>query len=488
MNILRYFWIALAASAAASALGGAASAAPGGFVPSLELGPCARADLPAEARCGVFRVAEDPRRKPARVLDLKVIVLPARSKHPLEPVFALPGGPGAIETEHAPQLANSWLDEEHAVVMMDPRGTDPKTGLDCPAEGGRFAREAPPIYSEGDAFWRACRDRLAKRADLTRYTTPLDVEDLDALRRALGYDKIDIYGASYGTRVATAYIHAHGDHVRAALLTGVLTMSNRVPLFHAEAQQRAFDQLVAECAADAACRSAFPSVREDLTQVLDRLRREPATVGFTDEETHQPVTLKLTADSAADTIRLMLYTNESRRQIPLILHLANTGDLQPLARDVREYETGIRSEVRLGQQLSVSCAEDVWRIRPDEIAGAVGGSFMGEDRVRGEMAACALWPTARLPNSYYAPFQSSVPTVLVSGKYDPVTPPQWGEEARKTFPISIHLVARDGHANVNPCVAGIALRVFRTGSVAGIDTACMAKEKLPPFALAEDRK
>lgn len=457
------------------------------FVPSLKLNACARTDLPADAQCGIFRVAEDPRREPVRVLDLKVIILPARSKHPLEPVFALPGGPGATETEHASQIANGWLDKDHAVVMMDPRGSDPSTGLDCPADGPRFAHEALPIYSEGQAFWRACRNRLAKRADLTRYTTPLEVGDLEALRRVLGYKMIDIYGASYGTRVATAYIHAHGEHVRAALLTGLLVMSNRTPLFHAKAAQRAFDKLVAECAREAQCGSAFPTVRQDLAALLKQLRHKSADVRFTDAETHKGVTLKLTADSAADTIRLMMYTNESRRQIPLMLHEAITGNLEPLARNVWTYEPGIRSEIRTGQQLSVLCSEDVWRIHPDEIAGAVAGTFIGAERVRDEMAACAVWPTAHLPKSYYAPFRSNVPTVLVSGEYDPVTPPTWAQEARKTFPASVNLVTQDGHADVNPCVAQIALRVFRTASVAGVDTSCMAKEQLPAFAIAEDR-
>lgn len=462
----------------------AASPTSSSTLPSLELEACARADLPDGARCGVMRVAEDPRRQPVREIELRVIVLPARTRQPLEPVLYLPGGPGQSAADMAARFVTSWITEEHPLLLMDPRGTDPHTGLDCPAEGGRFDHEIVPIFTEGEDFWRTCRDNLKKRADLTRYTTPLIVEDYDALRRLLGYEKIDLFGGSFGTRFAMAYIHVHGDHVRAALLTGVSAFSNRSPLYHAEAAQRAFDHLVAECEAEPACRAAFPVVRQDLTQVLERLRSQPTVVPFTDEKTQRRMEVLLTASAAAEAIREMMYDSATARRLPIMLRTAiTTGDLTEFARLAWMNERDFRSELRVGLLASVTCPEDVARIRREEVPSAVAGSFIGDSRVRGQIGACAVWPKGYLPKNYFAPFRSSVATVFVSGEFDPVTPPKWADEARKSFPNSLHLVTRGAHARVSHCIAGIAAQVFRTGSMEGVETQCVADETVTPFVL-----
>jgi pimeloyl-ACP methyl ester carboxylesterase len=469
----------LAASAACCGLAAASPA----VLPSLDIGPCHRRDLPEGSRCGVFKVAEDPARRPVRVLELKVIVLPATSKQPLEPVFSLPGGPGGSSTGDAPYIGDGFPRDEHPIVLVDPRGSDPVTGLECPTAGDDPQLDVTPIFTKDMGFWKRCRDALAKTHDLTRYTSPIEVEDLDALRRALGYDKIDLFGGSYGTRFGMSYIHAHGDHVRAALFTGLAPLANRTPLYHAAAAQRAFDHIARDCAEDPACHAAFPSMKQDLADVMARLRREPARVTINDRITGKPVEVTLTADGFAESLRVMMYSLQGGRRVPLLLQRAKAGDLTPFAKVGAAANGGLRRDLRLGLQLSVACPEDTSRIRPSEVAAATAGSFIGDLRVRSQMAACALWPKGRLPAAYFAPFKSNVPTVLVSGEVDPVTPPWLGEEAKKSLPNSLHLVTRDAHAEVNDCVAGIAAKVFRTGSVQGIDTSCVAAEKLPPFEL-----
>jgi pimeloyl-ACP methyl ester carboxylesterase len=466
-----------------SAAPAAEAAAFGPPLPSLHLAPCHIAGVAQEARCGVFRVAEDARQSRGRVLALKVVILQARAKHPLEPIFDLPGGPGGNATEDASGMGNWWLTDEHPVVMMNPRGSDPETGLGCPSAGENLDQEMAPLFSEGDAYWRACRDALAKRADLTRYTTPLYIADLEALRRALGYNKIDLYGGSYGTRTAISYIHAHGEHVRAALLTGLAPIAERGPLFFARDAEAAFDRTVADCAADSACHAAFPSVHQDLDTILDRLRLAPAQVIVNHPVTGAPVAVHLTAPAFADSIRVMLYSTRASRRLPLLLHRAAAGDLVPFAQAAVQSGYGFRSGLKLGLTLSATCSEDVPRIRPYEIGPATAGSFIGDTRVRGQIAACALWPRTTLPQSYFAAFRSPVPVLLVSGERDPVTPPIWGEAARKSFPNSVHIIVPWGHASVDDCVAGLAAQVFRMASVMNLDMRCLASNQLPPFEL-----
>ena len=482
MKLLSAAIAALSVAAASCALADEVPQ-PSGALPRLELGPCENKNLPEGSRCGVFKIAEDPARSPVRVLALKVVVEPAKSKEPLEPIFFLPGGPGGRATDAAEGLGKWWPRDEHPVVLLDPRGSDPETGLECPSPGDDPARLVSPMFGPDVSFWRACRDALSQRFDLTRYTSPLEVEDLDALRRALGYDKIDLFGGSYGTRYAIAYIHAHGDHVKAALLTGLSPISNRSPLYHAEAAQRAFDKLVQACDAEAACHAAFPTVRQDLADILADLRRSPARVTIHDKVSGKPAEVTLTAEGFADALRVMMYSVETGRRVPLLLQRAKAGDLKPFAQLAVDNNRDFLGGLRMGLMLSVACPEDTARIRPEEVGAATAGSFIGDTRVRGQIAACAIWPQGKYPASYFAPFRSDVPTVLVSGELDPVTPPRWGEEARKTLPNSLHLVTQNAHASVDDCVAGIAAKVFRTGSVQGVDTSCMANDPLPPFAL-----
>ncbi|HEX8191693.1 MAG TPA: alpha/beta fold hydrolase [Allosphingosinicella sp.] len=450
------------------------------------LAPDFQSVLPGDgeaARCGTFSVPEN-RGRPGRMLPLKVIVIPSRSAAPAEPIFFLAGGPGQAATELAPGFAASPHRAERDIVLMDVRGTGEGTRLDC-AEGGSDAdiqSWLEPLFHAGTAY-AACRDALAARADLTQYTTPKAMEDLDELRQALGYERIVIEGGSYGTRAAMTYIRMFGDRVRAATLLSLVPIENRAPLFHAAAAQRAFERVADQCAADAACRSAFPDVRGDLAAILARLRAAPARVTLPHPVTDAPTEVSITASAFGDALRVFLYSGEASREVPLLLSQARAGDFAPFARAALQSSRGLATAVRMGLLLSFTCSEDVHRIRGDEIARATAGSFIGDGRVRGQIAACSVWPRGEVPADYYRPFRSNVPVLLVSGDLDPVTPPSWGEVARRTFPSSVHLVMPGGHTPGSPCIDRIARQLYRTGTVRGLDTSCAAAERLPPFAL-----
>lgn len=450
------------------------------------LAPDFQSTLPGEgeaARCGTFSVPEN-RDRPGRMLPLKVIVLPARSATPREPVFFLAGGPGQAATELAPGFAGAFHRDNHDVVLMDVRGTGEGHRLDC-ALGGtdeNVQSYLEPLFHEG-AGYAACRDALAPAADLTQYTTPRAMADLDELREALGHERIILEGGSYGTRAAIAYINAYGSRVKAAMLSSLAPLENRAPLYHASAAQRAFDLVADQCAAEAPCRAAFPDVRGDLAAILARLRTAPGRASVPHPVTGARTDVSITASAFGDALRVFLYSGESSRQVPLLLSQARAGDLGPFARAALQSSRGLANGVRMGLLLSFTCSEDVHRIRPEEIARATAGSFIGDHRVRGQIAACSVWPRGEVPADYYRPFRSDVPVLLVSGNLDPVTPPHWGEAARATFPNSVHIVMPGGHVPGSPCVDSLARRLYLTGTVRGLDMSCVAAERLPPFAL-----
>jgi pimeloyl-ACP methyl ester carboxylesterase len=437
-----------------------------------------------EVKCGTFLVPENRGVRGGRMLPLRVVIVPSRSRQPREPVFFLSGGPGQAATEQAPGYASWWQPEHHDVVLMDIRGTGEGHALDCGLGG---SDENPQAYLEGlladGVGYAACRDELVRRADLAQYTTMVAMRDMDELRRALGYDKINLEGGSYGTRAAITYIRMFGEHVHAALLTSLMPLENRGPLYHAAAAQRAFDLLAEQCRSEAPCRAAYPDMAGDLRTVLARLRARPAPVRVPHHATGAPIEVRLTAPRFADALRVMLYSVEGGRSVPLLLKRARAGDLTPFAQAALQSSRGFVQGIRTGLMLSFTCAEDVSRIRPEEVAIETGGSFIGDQRVRSQMAACSVWPKGHVPDDYFRPLRSEVPVLLVSGNLDPVTPPSWGEIALRSFPNGLHVVLPDAHTPTNDCVVSLAQRLFLAGTAKGLDTRCVAALRNPPFVL-----
>ena len=449
----------------------------------LQLSACQVGESRVAARCGLLTVPEDRSKRAGRRLSLKVIVLPSLTPNPAEPVFLLPGGPGQAATDAAGNPGWDFARQGHDLVMMDFRGTGDGPRLDCRFEGGSAQTDLAPVFELPRSFWRDCATRLSRTADLRFYTTPAALQDMDDLRQRLGADRIDIVGASYGTREAMAYVHAYPGRVRAALLTGVLPMGNRTPLYVASSVQRALDLTVAECARQSPCHAAFPDPIGDLRAVLDTLRVKPAKV--TVHDAASGATTLLTFDSAAfvEGVKSQLYDMDTARRLPLLLRKARGGDYGPFAESALDSGRGARRSLRFGLLLSVTCPEDVSRIRPDEIVSATAGSFMGDQRVRGQIRACGAWPKAHLPRSYYTPFSSEVPVLLVSGVHDPMTPPQWGEAALKSFPHGVHLITLGAHADIDACVEHLATALFQSGAIESRDVRCPGDADIPPFSL-----
>lgn len=467
---------------AAASLASAAAAA----TPTLVMSPCRLAGSSEDVRCGVYQAPADRNRPDGRTVPVKVIVIPARHPNPgLGPVFTLPGGPGQTQTEVDSGMETSWQRNDHDLVLVDHRGTSPGGALDCvrPGSDADLNGYLKPFFNADMA--RTCRAALERRFDLADYSTAEAVEDIDEIRAALGYDRINIDTASFGSYLALMYIRAHGEHVRAAVLASLVTLDEKVPLHFAQSTQAALAGVLADCMAEAPCAAAYPDVQRDFDEVLAQLRRGPVQVPVKAPD-GSAAEVGLTAYAFADSVRAMLYSSERARQLPYLITRARAGDFTPFAQSALDANRGLYS-ARIGLHLAITCNEFVRRIRPGEVEPMTAGTFFGDTRVRGQMAACAEWPRTRIPADFFKPYRSDVPVVFVSFDRDPVTPQMWALAAHRDFPNSINIMTKGGHSESNACTDRISEQLFRTGSEKDLDLACLKDVKLAPFRLPGDK-
>ena len=221
------------------------------------------------ARCGSLTVFEDRATGAGRTIDLTIVVIPAVSgSHEPDPLFFLAGGPGQAATDVADTVLARLAEVRRSrdIVFVDQRGTGGSGRMSCALFERGPDEEASSESLQFDAFplddLRDCLAEVESVADPRHYTTPVAMDDLDDVRAALGYETINLYGGSYGTRAGLIYMRRHPERVRTAVLDGLAPVSMRLPSSMDADAQRALDRLFADCAADPGCREAFPDLPE----------------------------------------------------------------------------------------------------------------------------------------------------------------------------------------------------------------------------------
>jgi pimeloyl-ACP methyl ester carboxylesterase len=455
--------------------------------PGHELPRCHIEGVSAEARCGTLTVFEDREANAGRTIDLRVVVIPAVRPDPEpDPVFFLAGGPGQAASEVIPAVLPTFqrVQQGRDLVFVDQRGTGASHPLDCeedvdPSLVTQFTVE--PDLEEVTT----CRDTLSADADLTRYTTPLAMDDLDDVREWLGYERINLYGASYGTRAGLVYARRHPDRVRTLILDGNAPPEMRLFLHFAEDAQAAMDALVADCAADTeGCGAAFPDLATELASLWARPAEgaegaEPVAVDH--PRTGAPEVLPIEGRALAAAMRGVLYQPQLASLLPRAVHEAAQDRWEPLIALTTSMSSGTSGSMSMGMMLSVACAEDWPRITAEDRAAAAEGTFVGDTLVETLEAWCGIWPRATLAEGYSDPVVFGGPTLLLSGTLDPVTPPRWGERVGATLSDHVHIVAPGAGHNVAPlgCVPRMMDSFIEAGTTDGVDPAC-AKDIVRP--------
>jgi pimeloyl-ACP methyl ester carboxylesterase len=419
------------------------------------------------------------------MLDLEYVVFPARQRETRAPLFFLLGGPGESATAIAPFIPKSpFFDllDTRALILLDQRGTAGSHRLQCPPPTDP-ARHFGKLFDPDDVT--TCRRELEQKADLRLYTTSIAVEDLDALRSALGYERIVLWGGSYGTRVAMEYLRRHGDHVERAILDAVAGLDSYMPLYFAFDAQRAFDRVVDDCGAEPACANAFPDLDDAFRTVLDRLREAPVQVTIRTGADNRRTEVPYSIGDFGYTIRGMLYDTRLTARLPAMLDLAaRSGDLAGFANEYYRRSDTLGDHLANGMYLSVVCAEDVPFITDDAALRWTAGTFLGSYLIADYRRACSLWVRGEIPPDYHHTVQSDVPVLLLSGGRDPSTPPRWADRAVAGLANGRHVVFPAGGHGVGNTPCGMAIiRDFLSGAEPPvIDASCAASdEERRPF-------
>ncbi len=454
------------------------------------LTPCKAAEGPGDAYCGTLAVWENRQSKSGRKIDLKIVLLPAlKQKYAPDPVFFLAGGPGQGAAELAGLIHDPFhlIQTDRDIVFVDQRGTGKSNPLACKSVEADEADEAVEDKDLGAlmvARLHACLDSYKAKADVTQYTTPIAMDDLDDVRQFLGYPKINLYGGSYGTRAALVYARSHADHTRAVIIDGVAPTDMRLPLYMARDSQASLDLLLRDCENNAACNQRFPKIRDRLQTLLARLSAHPEHVRYVHPRTGLEKSLDARRLTVAGSIFSSLYSTTTAALVPLLIEQAEKGNYTGLLALASPGESPA-SDLAQGMHFSVVCSEDAPRIEPGSVQREAVGTFLGSELADIRLKPCAFWPRGQLHPAYYENTSSDLPALILSGAADPVTPPIWGQQIASKWKNSRHVVVpATGHgAWASGCVMKLMAQFLSDGSAAKLDTACVANVKRPPFFL-----
>ena len=450
----------------------------------LALSPCRLPGVDMPAQCGTYEVWESRATREGRRLKLAVAVLPARMRtHEPDPVVILAGGPGQGAISLASQVLPLFarLNDSRDLLFVDQRGTGASNPLDCEDE------QEQPLQA---AFEESLPERVVVKcleqldADPRQYVTSIAVEDLDEVRAALGYDKLDLWGGSYGTRVALEYVRRHGDHVRSMVLDGVAPANMKLPLSFVADGEAALERLVAACEGEELCHKVYPDLRRTIAQLRAQLKRSPARVAIQDPRSGERETIEVNENVFLSGLFRPLYVAELASLLPYGVESAASGDFNPLLAQNLEFADDVSENLSIGMHLSVICAEDVPQITPKDLAD-LAHSFFGRALVDDFIHACKLWPRGDVPQDYYEPVRSNVPALILSGGIDPATPPRHGDYVASTLPNARHLVAPQlGHGvSLHGCGPRLVEQFVRKASAAELDGRCLERIPRPLFVM-----
>ncbi len=428
---------------------------------SLVFTPCTIGDpaARASAQCASLTVPENRADPSSRAISLAVAWLPASAKADRAPVFLIAGGPGLSARDTYAGVAQSLpeLHEHHDLILVDQRGIGGSSPLNCTRPPSSKSEERPEVVH---ARLLACLESVSQNADVRFYSTTEAMFDLDDVRRALQVEHVNLYGASYGTRVAQQYAKHFAAHTRTVTLDGVAPNSLvLVGNFASDLDDALEKQLTSE-------------TRERLLDLLSKLDAAPMAVHYRSAESGALTTGTLTREEVVELVRAWAYRPSSMAMLPLLLSEATAGRLEVLAALAKGDDPDRADRPASTAPLSVLCTEDASELPEPSMPPM---SLLGDSAVRVLKAACAVWPKGERPPDFREPLTGPVPVLLLSGELDPVTPPRYAEAVRTRLPNGRHLVARgQGHQVVTVgCMPRLFAHFVDTADAMNLDARCL---------------
>lgn len=455
--------------------------------PTLELSPCELhmpgTSLRAPAECGWLEVAENPAEPDGRQIQLRVARVPAqgREREP-DPLILFAGGPGQAATEAWLIVAPAFrkLNENRDILLIDQRGTGQSNPLRCREVGLDEAMQQD--WDDLAIHTQECLDGLD--ADPRFYTTTIAMQDYDQVRAALGYEQLNLFGVSYGSRAAQVYLRLFPDHVRTVVLDSVAPQDLALGSEHAVKLDQALDHILDRCEADADCHQAFPNSRENLRTMADAVTANPVMVEVLHPLTGEPHEIEFSRDLLGGAMRFLSYSAETQALLPQLIHeAATTGDYSRLTSQLMITATGLADSIAHGMELSVVCSEDISRF-PEE--GSESNNYLlGDNMLKSTRIQCGIWPHGPVPADFNEPVVSDKPVLLLSGEFDPVTPPEYAERVLQHLSNGKHLVAPgQGHSvSGKGCLGRLITEFIVAADHSQLDTSCIAQLQASPWFL-----
>lgn len=451
--------------------------------------------------CGYLVVPEDRSDTKSPTIQLAVAVFKTPSAQPApDPMVFLQGGPGGrVIKDFAGLITGGSIDMEsqfgnHDLVLIDQRGTGfSHPSLQCQEVVDLQYQTDVNLTpaQQVDANHRAlgaCRARLVQAGViLNAFTTASDAADIHDLIRVLGYSQVDLYGVSYGTRLALEVMRAFPQGIRSVVLDSTVPAQLRLLTSLPASTARVFGVLFQGCAADAACNSKYPQLEAVFYSLVGALNASPIRFDTQDANTGKHYTVLFKGDDLVNLLFTSFYVTSAIPVLPQMIYQVKQGDYTHLLTLL--YGTLMFDDsVSWGMYYSVECAEDVAYVAPQEVAAAAQAypaqirtdQLIGLD---GEISDCQLWNVRRADPSEGTPVASAIPTLVLEAEYDPITPPSNGALAASTLSHSYSfLIPGSGHGAFlfNTCPTAVVL-AFETDPAQKPDARCIATMGEPQF-------
>ncbi len=468
----------------------------GGGAPRFEPSACPF-EVPEGERveCGALIVPERHANPDGPTIRLAVAILKSHSANPApDPVIYLEGGPGGSPLKSPDLWWSSPFRNQRDLILVDQRGTGySEPSLYCAEHDELSAETLDDLLTEEESLrleeeaTRACRDRLeAAGVDLAAYNSAESAADFAALREALGYAEINLYGISYGTRLAQTIARDHPEGVRSIILDSTVPLGVNSYEEGPAIADRAFDQLFDGCAADPECSGEFPTLREDFFDLIERTNEQPVRLRIRSPYTGEMVSSPMRGDDLLSIVFTALYDSSVLPYLPAMLDRTARGDFRMLEVYTELYlQSWVESGFSVGMYYSVECWEELPFNEYDAAQEAAEQFPELNDLILNEsdFTICPQWIEGAAPPLENQPVVMDIPTLVVAGQYDPITPPEWGRRVAEAQPDAVFLEFPGlGHGvTLNECAGQIAV-AFVNDPGGTLPTGCLETMQGPEFA------
>jgi pimeloyl-ACP methyl ester carboxylesterase len=438
----------------------------------LTLENCHVDGIKSQVKCGKLQVLEDYSKADGEQITINFVVLPAiDDSDDKTPLMFLAGGPGQAAAELASGLTNVFYEvrKTRDLILVDQRGTGLSHPLQCEeaAEQNVYAL-TPEDFSIQDI--KNCLKNLT--GDLSQYNSENAIRDFDAVREALGHQQINIYGGSYGTRAGLVYMRMFPESLRSVVLDSVGPMEVPIGLF-GQSSARSFNLLLKNCQNEESCQQAFPQLDQEFKTLLTRIENSSVKANIAHPRLGTQTPFVISKAKLLGTIRSQLYSVTTRSLVPLVIHQAYLGNYMPLAGLIAQTDGG--QGIYIGLLFNITCNEDYPRISLTDFEQDAKNNFGGDDSHSTFKMTCPLWPQYRPSEAFYQPVTADIPTLILSGELDPVTPPSNGEYTAKSLPNNHHIVVKNAAHTValSTCASDIINEFLTSLKPKALDESCL---------------